>query len=118
MLNGAAVALFALSTSLWTGAILLAVSGFTQACTGTGTQTLLQSAVADRLRGRVISLWLVIGRGGPALGALVMGTLAEFVGFGLPLFVGAIITFTTAVAMLPRRKRLAKTLELADSIPH
>ena len=118
MLNGAAVTLFALSTSLWTGAILLAVSGFTQACTGTGTQTLLQSAVADRLRGRVISLWLVIGRGGPAFGALIMGTLAEFVGFGLPLFVGAIITFTTAVIMLPRRKQLAKTLELADSTPH
>jgi MFS family permease len=115
MLNGAAVALFALSTSLWTGAILLAMSGFTQACTGTGTQTLLQSSVEDRLRGRVMSVWLVIGRGGPALGALVMGSLAEITGFGAPLFVGAVIVFFTAILVLPRRERLAKALEPADA---
>lgn len=111
LINGAAVSLFALSTNLWTGALLLAVSGFTQACTGTGTQTLLQSSVADRLRGRVMSVWLVIGRGGPALGALVMGFMAELVGFGPPLLTGAVITFLTAAIVLPRRKRLAATLE-------
>lgn len=111
MINGAAVSLFALSTNLWTGALLLAVSGFTQACTGTGTQTLIQSAVADRLRGRVMSVWLVIGRGGPALGALVMGFMAELVGFGPPLLTGAVITFLTAAIVLPRRQRLASTLE-------
>ena len=111
MLNGLAVALFALSTNLWTGAVLLAVSGFTQACTGTGTQTLLQSAVEDRLRGRVMSLWLVIGRGGPALGAMVMGTMAEVVGFGPPLLTGAVVTFLTAAIVLPRRQRLAASLE-------
>lgn len=115
LLNGAAVALFALSTSLWTGAVLLAVSGFTQACTGTGTQTLIQSAVADRLRGRVMSVWLVIGRGGPALGALVMGSLAELMGFGWPLFIGASITFTVALMILPRRKRMARALEPVDA---
>ena len=111
MLNGLAVALFALSTNLWTGAVLLAVSGFTQACTGTGTQTLLQSAVEDRLRGRVMSVWLVIGRGGPALGAMVMGTMAEVMGFGPPLFTGAVVTFLTAAIVLPRRQRLAASLE-------
>ena len=111
MLNGLAVALFALSTNLWTGAVLLAVSGFTQACTGTGTQTLLQSAVEDRLRGRVMSVWLVIGRGGPALGAMVMGTMAEVGGFGPPLLTGAVVTFLTAAIVLPRRQRLAASLE-------
>lgn len=113
LINGAAVSIFALSTSLWTGALLLVVSGFTQACTGTGTQTLIQSAVADRLRGRVMSVWLVIGRGGPALGALVMGFMAELAGFGPPLLVGAVITFLTAAVVLPRRKPLGETLERA-----
>ncbi len=111
MINGAAVALFALSTNLWTGALLLAVSGFTQACAGTGTQTLIQSSVEDRLRGRVMSVWLVIGRGGPALGAMVMGTMAEVVGFGPPMLTGAIVTFLAATAMLPRRRFLATRLE-------
>ena len=111
LINGLAVALFALSTNLWTAAVLLAVSGFTQACTGTGTQTLVQSSVEDRLRGRVMSVWLVIGRGGPALGALIMGSLAEVVGFGTPLLVGACITFLTAAYVMPRRQRLAAALE-------
>ena len=100
-----------MSTNLWTGIVLLAVSGFTQACTGTGTQTLIQSAVEDRLRGRVMSVWLVIGRGGPALGALVMGAMAEIVGFGPPLLTGAIVTFLTAAVVLPRRRKLAPALE-------
>jgi MFS family permease len=111
LINGAAVSLFALSTHLWTGALLLAVSGFTQACTGTGAQTLIQSAVDDRLRGRVMSVWLMIGRGGPALGAMVMGTAAELVGFGPPLLTGALVTFCTAAIVLPRRRQLAVTLE-------
>jgi MFS family permease len=111
MINGAAVALFAVSTNLYTGALLLAVSGFTQACTGTGTQTLIQSAVEDRLRGRVMSVWLVIGRGGPALGAMVMGAMAEVVGFGPPMLTGAVVTFVVATAMLPRRRTLAARLE-------
>ena len=115
LINGAAVAAFALSTSLWTGAMLLAVSGFTQACTGTGTQTLVQSSVEDRLRGRVMSVWLVIGRGGPALGALIMGSLAELVGFGTPLLVGATIVFLTAAFVMPRRQHLAASLERAPA---
>lgn len=115
MINGIAVALFAWSTNLWTGAVLLAVSGFTQACTGTGTQTLIQSAVDDRLRGRVMSVWLVIGRGGPALGALAMGYMAEQLNFGLPLMIGASITFLAAAAVLPYRKRVAHQLERHSS---
>lgn len=111
LINGAAVSVFALSTNLWTGAALLAVSGFTQACTGTGTQTLIQSSVTDRLRGRVMSVWLVIGRGGPALGAMVMGTLAELVGFGPPLLTGALVTFLAAAIVLPRRRKIAGILE-------
>lgn len=111
MVNGAAVSVFAMSTNIWTGALLLAVSGFTQACTGTGTQTLIQSSVADRLRGRVMSVWLVIGRGGPALGAMVMGTTAEMFGFGPPLLTGALVTFFAAAYVMPRRTKIAHMLE-------
>ncbi|MDE0800040.1 MAG: MFS transporter [Rhodospirillaceae bacterium] len=111
MINGAAVSVFAMSTNIWTGALLLAVSGFTQACTGTGTQTLIQSSVTDRLRGRVMSVWLVIGRGGPALGAMVMGTAAEIFSFGPPLLTGALVTFFAAAYVMPRRTKVARMLE-------
>jgi len=111
LVNGTTIALFSISGNLFIGAFLLAVSGFTQACTGTGTQTLIQSSVDDQLRGRVMSVWLVIGRGGPALGALIMGLMAELTGFGLPVMIGAIITILVAIKVLPKCKNYSRLLE-------
>jgi MFS family permease len=48
---------------------------------GTGTQILLQLSSDDRKRGRVMSLWITIALVGPALGALIMGAIAEVFGF-------------------------------------
>ena len=48
---------------------------------GTGTQILLQLSSDDRKRGRVMSLWITIALVGPALGALLMGSIAEVFGF-------------------------------------
>ena len=64
----------------------LAISGFAMVVNGIGSQTLIQSSVASAMRGRVMSLYTLIYRGMPALGAVVMGSLAE--GFGLPATLG------------------------------
>jgi MFS family permease len=64
----------------------LAISGFAMVVNGIGSQTLIQSSVASAMRGRVMSLHTLIYRGMPALGAVVMGWLAE--GFGLPATLG------------------------------
>jgi len=45
------------------------------------------------------------------LGAMVMGTMAELVGFGPPLLTGALVTFFAAAIVLPRRKKIAGILE-------
>jgi len=109
--NGFLVLAFASTGILWLGAFFLMISGMVQACSGTGMQTLLQAQVEDRMRGRVMSAWLVIGRGGPALGALVMGWIAETLGFGLPLQIGGVVCAVVALYMLRRRSWLKRSLE-------
>ncbi|MEE2705234.1 MAG: MFS transporter [Pseudomonadota bacterium] len=111
LINSIAIILFSLSADLFTGAILLGISGFTQACTGTGTQTLIQSFVPDSLRGRVMSVWLVIGRGGPAFGALIIGIVAEFTGFPLPIMAGGFLTALVLIKYLSYKNSVALALE-------
>ncbi|MAI07033.1 MAG: hypothetical protein CBC47_07890 [Alphaproteobacteria bacterium TMED87] len=111
LINSISIVLFTLSANLITGAILLGISGFTQACTGTGTQTLIQSFVPDSLRGRVMSVWLVIGRGGPAFGALVIGIVAEFIGFPLPIMIGGVLTALVLLKYISYKNTVALDLE-------
>ena len=54
--------------------------GFTQVVTGTGTQSLMQMAVDHEMRGRVMSLYALVWRGTPAIGAIVVGWVASRTG--------------------------------------
>ena len=60
--------------------------------TGIGAQTLLQAAVDVRMRGRIMALYGMIFRAGPAVGAVLMGSLSESFGLRLPLAVGALVS--------------------------
>jgi len=75
--------------------------------TGTGAQTLIQAAVDARMRGRVMALYGMIFRAGPAVGALVMGLGSEYLGLRLPLAMrissGWKITSTRCKAPSPAR---------------
>ncbi len=67
----------------WTAALLAtAVAGFCATWCGVSLQAAIQSDLPDAYRGRVMSLWIVVGFGTVALGALGIGGLAEWVGIG------------------------------------
>ena len=89
----------------------LAISGFAMVVNGIGSQTLIQSSVAPAMRGRVMSLYTLIYRGMPALGAVVMGWLAE--GFGLPATLGggAVLCLVAWGWAARRRRGMAVALE-------
>src|ERR1051326_4268834 len=57
-----------------------------------GAQTLIQASVEPQMRGRVMALYAMIFRAGPALGALLIGSLSERFGLRLPLAIGAVIS--------------------------
>ncbi len=108
---GFALLAFVASDSLWLALPALAVAGFAMVVGGVGSQTLLQLAVDGDYRGRVMSLFGLIFRGGPALGALAMGTLSELVGLRWPLAAGALLALLAWALVWTRRGRLAVTLE-------
>jgi MFS family permease len=89
----------------------LFVAGFSLVVNGIGAQTLVQHAAAPNMRGRVMATFGMIFRGGPALGALLMGTLSSQV--GLPFAVGCGAVFCAAVWIWARRHRdrMAAALE-------
>ena len=78
---------------------------------GTGTQTLMQNAVDGAMRGRVMSLYGLIYRGVPALGAVAMGTAAEFIGFQAALAGGGVVCIGALIWVYGRRQVMTQALE-------
>ena len=76
-LSAAAVAAFAYSPTPALASGALVVAGFGAIGFFSQGQTLVQLAVPDRLRGRVMSLWALLFIGGMALGGFLIGWAAE-----------------------------------------
>ena len=76
---------------------------------GITVQTLLQHATAAAFRGRMLSLWGLITRACPALGALALGAAGEVFGLRLPIHASVLlflIVFAWGLARLPRMVRV------------
>jgi MFS family permease len=89
---------------------LAALMGLTMSVSGISAQTLIQLAVEEHVRGRVLSLYGVIFRAGPALGALAIGMASDRVGLPLPLAIGAILTLFAWSRVWIRRVDVASAL--------
>ncbi|MBF0276417.1 MAG: MFS transporter [SAR324 cluster bacterium] len=85
IISGLMVSLFSYTTHFWLAAASMAVAGVSMVTCGVATQTMIQSAVEEQMRGRILSLWGMIFRGGPAIGALCLGWLSGFYGLSWPL---------------------------------
>ena len=75
--------------SLWMAALAVATMGYLTARAGIMMQTLINLVSRDNMRGRVLSYYGVIFRGGPAIGALIAGVLAEWTGLANAILIGA-----------------------------
>ena len=102
---------FALTNWFWLAAICLAVAGLTLTVSGAGTQTLIQTAVDNAYRGRVLSLYGLILRAGPALGALLMGTAGDLIGLRWPLLAACVLCLLVWWRINHRRERIRAALE-------
>ncbi len=85
------VATGALWGTLWVALPLMVLMGAAFIMQGIGNQTLIQAAVDPDFRGRVISLYGITVRGMPAIGALIVGAIAETQGLALPVAGGALV---------------------------
>lgn len=111
LLLGVMVVLFTSTTNFWIAVVATVLVGFARLIGGVSAQTLIQSTVAEHMRARVMGIYGLIFRGGPALGALVMGALSELFGLRWPIAVGGMLCFLLWLMVQRRRCNLARLLE-------
>ena len=70
---------------------------------GTSSQALAQLLVAEEYRGRVLSIWAVLAMGAPAIGTLLMGAMADILGFPAVLAIFATLAIGGIYVLFRRR---------------
>ncbi|TVQ37043.1 MAG: MFS transporter [Geminicoccaceae bacterium] len=101
----------AFAPSLWLATFAVVVNGFSLAMAGIASQTLTQRVVDEAMLGRIMSLYGVIFRAGPAAGALAMGALADLFGLRTPFLAGAALSLLACLVVGQRLLRARTALE-------
>lgn len=118
LLTMACIAIISMSTALILfvgfnsfviGCMLMPFVGFSAVVMDISNQTIIQSAIRSRFRGRTMSIYGMIAQGGPAVGALAMGLAAESVGLRWPVFIGACVTLIAGGLALIFRRQIGGT---------
>jgi predicted MFS family arabinose efflux permease len=98
---GVLLMLFASSRSLALSIVLLALAGCAMIVNNSLTNTLLQTAAPDHLRGRIMGFYSFVFVGMAPFGAFLFGLAAEHVGVPVTIAVGgAIVTVAVLIAGL------------------
>jgi hypothetical protein len=77
---------------------------------------LLQNSASSAMVGRVLSLWGMITRAAPAMGALAYGASSEFFGLQLPVLIGCLLCALAWFRARSRLPRMAPILEGSDTL--
>jgi MFS family permease len=106
----AAVAAVA-TENLWLALPAVVIFGFGMSAAGIASQTLVQLASDRHMRGRVMGLYGLIFRGGPAIGALGAGLVSVQLGLRWPVVIGAVFVIAAWFWAYLRRHRIAAALK-------
>jgi MFS family permease len=89
------------AVALWCGLACMAAAGASDSVSAVFRTTILQAATPDRLRGRLQGVFIVVVAGGPRLGELLGGFVAEGIGEGWTAVVGGLVC-VLAIMVLAR----------------
>lgn len=90
MVFGVALSAFALSHKLWLSLAILPFVGGGMMVEMAATNTILQTIVEERLRGRVMAFYAMAFLGTAPIGSLIAGVLAARIGSAATIFLGGI----------------------------
>ena len=93
---GLALIVFTYTSSLWLALPMLFLVGMGTMLSAASTNTVLQTIVEDRMRARVMSIYMMSFLGVTPIGALLAGMLAESIGPPATLALGGIIALAAA----------------------
>jgi MFS family permease len=110
-----------LMPTYWSFFALLVPFGFFTLTFSTAANTTVQLGSSDRMRGRVMALYLMVFLGGTPIGAPFIGWIAQVAGPRWSLILGGVASATAAVAAaayLARREQLRVQPHLLRRRPH
>jgi MFS family permease len=117
-LGSALSTIAAVATNLfWFAVLAVVLYGFCISTAGIASQTLVQLASDRAMRGRVMGLYGLIFRGGPAIGALLAGIASTHFGLRWPVFFGALLVIAAWAWTYLSRERIAAALAAQDTLP-
>jgi MFS family permease len=111
-----ATACFVATHQFAVGVVCIAVMGAATTMHGISIQTLLQNSASAVMVGRVLSLWGMITRAAPAMGALAYGAASEFLGLQLPVLLGCLLCGLAWLRAKSRLPRMASALEGSETL--
>ena len=114
--GGVALMLSMVSGHLWIAVAMLMVVGMFMLIGNVGAQSLIQNAAESHVRARVLSVFIVFAHGLPAIGAVIIGWIASYVGLEATIGCGALIMVLVWIWARPRNTAMADILEGSDSI--
>ncbi len=91
---GLVVVLASQATSVWGLTLLFACAGYAMTLSNTSANTLLQSASSSAMRGQTVSLFMLVMRGGMALGGLLTGVSIGLLGVREALLLNGLLALT------------------------
>lgn len=105
---------FAYSHSFIVSALLLALAGFGGVALMSSANTMIQLAVTDEMRGRIMGVWSLVFIGSTPVGSLLAGLLAKYWNAPAAVMVGAGVTILTALlagVIIIRRRNPAEAAD-------
>ena len=115
-LYGVATVIFGASKAFLLSWLAMAIVGASDAVSTVLRQTIRQLATPDRLRGRMTSVNMIFFMGGPQLGELEAGLVAQWCGAPLSVIVGGVGCLVT-VAVVAMKAKVLRTYEFDPGRP-
>ena len=99
------------TNNFWIAVICAAILSGASTYAGIGGQLVVQNTIHGAVRGRVMSIWGIILRGGPATGAWMVGTLATYSNLQFALTCATILFLIIWLWAAPQTKQMSQNLE-------
>jgi MFS family permease len=116
---GIGLLLFSVSRNLIVSIAVLTITGAGMMVTMASTNTILQTIVEERMRGRVMSFYTMAFLGTTPIGSLIAGIVADRVGPTMTIFLGGIaciLTGTWFALRLPKFRALVRPIYIERGI--
>lgn len=109
-----ALLVFSISTTAWLSYLMLFLVGFGAINQVATANNMLQLAVPDKLRGRVMSSFTTVFLGMTTIGNLSLGSLAHYIGTQYALLTGAGLCLSVSLLLILKRPEILKIKMQSD----